>query len=224
MATVTSRAARGERRPVPRRPRVRRTEIDGVPTFWHPAPGPLRAALIFRVGRADEQLAQAGISHLVEHLTLASLGERDHPVNGFVDHHRTVFYSSGSAEEVGTGGVEFHPELDTDRVEAVFEKGRYAAAYSGFEGHAGTIGLAAWLRMRVDRPVTLSGWPYSSVPRCRSARCTRRMAWTILPSLPMRLRTPQAAALSLPYSMSNCPLPGKPAVNARDQPSWRQLP
>ncbi|GAA1763585.1 isochorismatase family protein [Luedemannella helvata] len=49
---------------------------------------------------------------------------------------------------VGTGGVEFHPALDTDRIEAVFEKGQHAAAYSGFEGHAGSIGLAAWLRMR----------------------------------------------------------------------------
>lgn len=49
---------------------------------------------------------------------------------------------------VGTGGVDFHPELDTDRIEAVFEKGQHAAAYSGFEGISGSIGLAAWLRMR----------------------------------------------------------------------------
>jgi nicotinamidase/pyrazinamidase len=48
---------------------------------------------------------------------------------------------------VGTPGAEFHPELDTDRIEAVFVKGEHSAAYSGFEGHAGSIGLAAWLRM-----------------------------------------------------------------------------
>ena len=47
----------------------------------------------------------------------------------------------------GTPGAEFHPNLDTDRIEAVFTKGEHAAAYSGFEGHAGSIGLAAWLRM-----------------------------------------------------------------------------
>jgi nicotinamidase/pyrazinamidase len=47
----------------------------------------------------------------------------------------------------GTQGAEFHPSLDTDRIEAVFLKGENAAAYSGFEGHAGSIGLAAWLRM-----------------------------------------------------------------------------
>jgi len=48
---------------------------------------------------------------------------------------------------VGTPGVEFHPALDVDRIEAVFHKGEHAAAYSGFEGLAGSIGLAAWLRM-----------------------------------------------------------------------------
>jgi nicotinamidase/pyrazinamidase len=49
---------------------------------------------------------------------------------------------------VGTPGAEFHPALDTDHIEATFTKGEHAAAYSGFEGHAGSIGLAAWLRMR----------------------------------------------------------------------------
>lgn len=53
---------------------------------------------------------------------------------------------------VGTPGAELHPELNTDRIEAVFTKGDYQAAYSGFEGSAGSIGLAAWLRMHdVDR-------------------------------------------------------------------------
>ena len=47
----------------------------------------------------------------------------------------------------GTPGAEFHPNLDTDRIEAIFLKGENAAAYSGFEGHAGSIGLAAWLRL-----------------------------------------------------------------------------
>jgi nicotinamidase/pyrazinamidase len=58
---------------------------------------------------------------------------------------------------VGTPGAEFHPELDTDRIEAVFSKGEYAAAYSGFEGSAGSIGLAAWLRMHDVDTVELVG-------------------------------------------------------------------
>ncbi|HEX6968235.1 MAG TPA: nicotinamidase [Micromonosporaceae bacterium] len=50
---------------------------------------------------------------------------------------------------VGTPGAEFHPNLATDRIEAVFRKGEHAAAYSGFEGHSddGTC-LADWLRER----------------------------------------------------------------------------
>jgi nicotinamidase/pyrazinamidase len=49
----------------------------------------------------------------------------------------------------GTPGADFHPNLDTGAVEAVFLKGAHAAAYSGFEGadEAGTP-LADWLRAR----------------------------------------------------------------------------
>ena len=50
---------------------------------------------------------------------------------------------------VGTGGADFHPNLVTDRVEAVFHKGEHAAAYSGFEGHTSAgEGLADWLHAR----------------------------------------------------------------------------
>ncbi|GGM72687.1 isochorismatase family protein [Dactylosporangium sucinum] len=58
---------------------------------------------------------------------------------------------------VGTGGIEFHPSLDTSRVEAVFEKGSYAAAYSGFEGAADGVGLAEWLRARNVTSVDVVG-------------------------------------------------------------------
>jgi nicotinamidase/pyrazinamidase len=47
---------------------------------------------------------------------------------------------------VGTSGVQLHPDLETERVEAVFDKGEYAAAYSGFEGSADGVDLASWLR------------------------------------------------------------------------------
>ncbi|MBI2705550.1 MAG: isochorismatase family protein [Actinobacteria bacterium] len=36
----------------------------------------------------------------------------------------------------GTAGAELHPVLGEDAFEAVFHKGAYTAAYSGFEGHA----------------------------------------------------------------------------------------
>jgi nicotinamidase/pyrazinamidase len=47
---------------------------------------------------------------------------------------------------VGTSGVELHSDLDRRPIEAVFDKGEYAAAYSGFEGTFDGQGLADWLR------------------------------------------------------------------------------
>jgi nicotinamidase/pyrazinamidase len=59
---------------------------------------------------------------------------------------------------VGTGGAEFHPNLATDRIEAVFRKGEHAAAYSGFEGHTDDgVGLADWLRQRSVTEVEIVG-------------------------------------------------------------------
>jgi nicotinamidase/pyrazinamidase len=49
---------------------------------------------------------------------------------------------------VGTGGVELHPALDREPLEAIFDKGEHAAAYSGFEGAADGVPLAEWLRDR----------------------------------------------------------------------------
>jgi len=34
----------------------------------------------------------------------------------------------------GTRGAELHPELDTEYIQAYFQKGQFSAAYSGFEG------------------------------------------------------------------------------------------
>ncbi|GAB3349160.1 isochorismatase family protein [Modestobacter lapidis] len=47
---------------------------------------------------------------------------------------------------VGTGGVDLHPDLDRGPIEAVFDKGEHAAAYSGFEGSCAGVGLTDWLR------------------------------------------------------------------------------
>jgi nicotinamidase/pyrazinamidase len=58
----------------------------------------------------------------------------------------------------GTSGAEFHPGLDTSRIEAVFHKGHHAAAYSGFEGaHDTGAQLASWLRERGVDSVDVAG-------------------------------------------------------------------
>lgn len=71
-----------------------------MPVFWAQGPEPYAGALLFRVGRADETLPTAGVSHLVEHLALFPLGRRSHLYGGFVDDTRTVFHSSGTPAEV----------------------------------------------------------------------------------------------------------------------------
>lgn len=59
---------------------------------------------------------------------------------------------------VGTSGAEFHPELATDRIEAVFRKGQFAAAYSGCEGRTEDgEGLVDWLRRHEVEEVDVVG-------------------------------------------------------------------
>ncbi|TDD61292.1 nicotinamidase [Kribbella antibiotica] len=59
----------------------------------------------------------------------------------------------------GTDGVSFHPNLDPQPFDAIFDKGEYEAAYSGFEGksHEGGRGLAEWLRERGVTEVDVCG-------------------------------------------------------------------
>lgn len=58
----------------------------------------------------------------------------------------------------GGAGASFRPDLDTGRIDAVFRKGAYGAAYSGFEGadEHGTS-LLDWLRRRGVDEVDVAG-------------------------------------------------------------------
>ncbi|GIF12616.1 isochorismatase family protein [Actinoplanes teichomyceticus] len=101
-------------------------------------------------------------------LVLAKAGERwDHvvatkdyhidPGTHFSDHPDYV--DSWPAHcVVGSSGADFHPELVTDRIEAVFHKGEHRAAYSGFEGRTESgETLAGWLRGRGVTEVEVVG-------------------------------------------------------------------
>ncbi|MEU0698003.1 nicotinamidase [Streptomyces niveus] len=62
----------------------------------------------------------------------------------------------------GTEGVGFHPNfapaVASGSIDAVFDKGAYAAAYSGFEGaDENGVGLAEWLRAREVSEVDVVG-------------------------------------------------------------------
>jgi len=97
------------------------TEVDGVPVVWADDRGPLRASLMFRVGKADESLPTNGITHLVEHLALHRLGQQPHYQNGSVRTSITSFDSVGEIDEVTsflTGVCVGLTDLPTDRREA----------------------------------------------------------------------------------------------------------
>lgn len=74
----------------------------------------------------------------------------------------------------GTAGAAFHPDLRTDRIEAVFRKGAFNAGYSGFDGvDDDGVGLADWLESRgVDR-LDVAGIATDHCVRATAADATR---------------------------------------------------
>jgi predicted Zn-dependent peptidase len=76
------------------------TTVHGIPVLHAPCPGELTAGLFFRVGRADETLATAGVTHLVEHLALHRLGVSDTHFNGATANAYTLFHVTGDEDQV----------------------------------------------------------------------------------------------------------------------------
>ena len=76
---------------------------------------------------------------------------RDHHVDPGVHFSATPDYLDTWPPHcrAGTPGASFHPALDVAGIEAVFDKGAHAAAYSGFEGaEPGGVDLRSWLTSR----------------------------------------------------------------------------
>jgi nicotinamidase/pyrazinamidase len=90
--------------------------------------------------RIGPWLAAAGFDHVV--------ATRDHHIDpgAHFAAHPDYIDSWPAHCVVGTRGVELHPDLDTSRVEAIFDKGEYEAAYSGFQGASNGVSLLDWLR------------------------------------------------------------------------------
>jgi nicotinamidase/pyrazinamidase len=85
----------------------------------------------------------------------------------------------------GTPGASFHPDLDTSRVDEVFRKGEYTAAYSGFEGTSqGGKSLLDWLAERNVDEVDVAGIATDYCVRATAADAARAgLATTVLLSL-----------------------------------------
>jgi nicotinamidase/pyrazinamidase len=114
--------------------------------------GSLAVAGGSEVARAvSARLAEGGFEH--------AIATRDHHIDpGAHFSDSPDFLDSWPAHcVVGTSGVALHPNLDTSSIEAVFDKGEYAAAYSGFEGVHDGVPLAHWLRERGVDAVEIVG-------------------------------------------------------------------
>lgn len=138
------------------------------------APTPSRALLVVDVQRdfcEGGSLAVAGgaaaAAAISAYLAGPQAGQYAHVV-ATQDHHvnpgghfseQPDYLNSWPAHCVaGTPGADFHPALDTSRLEAVFRKGERAAAYSGFEGASSDgASLAGWLRDRGVTDVDIAG-------------------------------------------------------------------
>ena len=81
-------------------PQIHETRLDGVRTVWVETDGPLSAVLMFRVGMVDETPTTRGITHLVEHLALASLHTVAHPYQGTTELTHTVFSAAGPPDDI----------------------------------------------------------------------------------------------------------------------------
>jgi nicotinamidase/pyrazinamidase len=102
------------------------------------------------------QAAGSGYQHVV--------ATRDHHIapGGHFSAHPDFVHSWPAHCVAGTEGVGFHPNfapaVASGAIDAVFDKGAYAAAYSGFEGaDENGVKLGDWLRAREVSEVDVVG-------------------------------------------------------------------
>jgi zinc protease len=193
-------------------------DIDGIPAVAAKRAGPLTAGLVFRVGRADETLATAGITHLVEHLALHRFGLGDYHFNGATAPDHTYFEMQGSESEVVSfleGVCASLGNLPMDRLET--EKSILRTEEAG-RGGGGSLfrhrygaqgyGLVDYLELGVPRlrPAEVAHWARTWFTRENAA------LWVAGENVPSGLR------LSLPPGTRR-PIPARPPVLART-PAW----
>ena len=127
------------------------TRVGDVPLYSVEAPGPRRAVLAFRVGRADETLAWAGLTHLVEHLALLPFKEQPYSYGGQVEGARTLFYVQGTDAQIreffdrlceSLCGLPFDRLADEARLLETEAQSRQGGALSTLLG--GRYGCQSW--------------------------------------------------------------------------------
>ncbi|MEU9128540.1 isochorismatase family protein [Kitasatospora sp. NPDC048540] len=118
----------------------------------------------------------------------------------------------------GTEGVGFHPNfapsVTSGAIEAVFDKGSYSAAYSGFEGsNENGQGLADWLRSRNVVEVDVVGIATDHCVRATALDAAREGFTTrVLLDLTAAVAAPTTAAALEELRLAGVELTGEPVV------------
>jgi predicted Zn-dependent peptidase len=191
-------------------PAIHETVVDGIRTFWVDAGPPFVATLMFRVGIADETLAERGITHLVEHLALSPLRDVTHPFNGAVAIDVTSFWAAGSVEDVGgfmARLADHLANLPTDRLEV--EAGVLIAEGRGFEASSHATILAT--RFGPHGP-GLMAYAEFGLRRLGAADARHRAAdWFTADNAVLLLTGPPPDSMRLPLPTGRRRLPTLPA-------------
>ncbi|SHN29430.1 isochorismatase family protein [Cryptosporangium aurantiacum] len=115
---------------------------------------------------------------------------------------------------VGTAGVELHPNLETGRIATIFDKGEYAAAYSGFEGRdSDGADLTTWLRAHDVTEVDVVGIATDHCVRATALDAARNgFATTVLLDLTAGVAAPTTQRALLELEQAGVALVGEPVV------------
>lgn len=120
---------------------------------------------------------------------------------------------------VGTAGVEFSPALDTSPIQAIFDKGEFAAAYSGFEGKSDGNTLADWLTERDVAEVDVVGIATDYCVKATALDAQRAgFVTTVLCDLTAGVAPDTTEAALLQLRDAGVALVGEPAAPSVDHP------
>ncbi|MFI1677214.1 isochorismatase family protein [Streptomyces sp. NPDC020607] len=118
----------------------------------------------------------------------------------------------------GTEGIGFHPNfapaVASGAIDAVFDKGAYSAAYSGFEGFdENGLSLAEWLREREITEVDVVGIATDHCVRATAADAAREgFRTTVLLDLTAGVSAARTEAAMTELRAAGVTLTGKPVV------------
>jgi nicotinamidase/pyrazinamidase len=116
-----------------------------------------------------------------------------------------------------SAGAQFHPDLGTGRIQEIFRKGQYAAAYSGFEGsnQAGDA-LLGWLTERHVTDVDITGIATDYCVRATAADAAKAgFATTVLLGLTAGVADQTTASAIESMRAAGITLTGSPLGAAR---------